>query len=64
MSVLLRLPEVIRRSGLKKTSLYAQVKAGMFPAPIPLTERSVAWIEAEVEKWIADKIAASRRGAQ
>ncbi|MGA8086720.1 MAG: AlpA family transcriptional regulator [Terracidiphilus sp.] len=64
MSSLLRLPEVMRRTGLKKTSLYARVKAGAFPAPIPLTVRCVAWIEAEVEEWIAETIAAGRGGAQ
>jgi prophage regulatory protein len=35
---------------------------GRFPAPVRLSPRAVAWIEAEVSAWIADR-AAERKAA-
>ena len=59
-NVLLKLPEVSRRVGLSKTPIYAAVKAGTFPAPVKTGVRSVAWLEAEVDQWIAERIEARR----
>jgi prophage regulatory protein len=36
-----------------------KAKAGSFPAPIPLSDRRIAWIESEVDAWLAER--ASRR---
>jgi prophage regulatory protein len=33
------------------------VKAGLFPAPVHLGGRRVAWIEDEVDDWIAERAA-------
>ena len=52
-----RLPAIMVRTGLKRSSLYALVAAGHFPKPIKLSKRSSAWIVKEVEGWIADRIA-------
>lgn len=55
---LIRLPEVIRRTGLGRSSIYARQAAGAFPTPVSLgTGVAVAWIESEVEAWIAAQIA-------
>ncbi|WP_273432272.1 AlpA family transcriptional regulator [Chitinibacter tainanensis] len=63
--VLIRLPEVLRRTALSKTFIYDAVKAGTFPASVPLGGgKAVAWVESEVNQWIADRIAAARGGAQ
>lgn len=35
--------------------------AGRFPKRIKLGENRVAWLQAEVEKWIEERIAASRK---
>lgn len=61
-SVLIRLPEVLRRSALSKTSVYDLMKAGDFPASIPLGGKAVAWLESDVEAWIQGRIAAARGG--
>ena len=50
---LLRRPEVTRRTGLSRSSLYAQMKAGTFPKPVYLTPSTPAWVEAEIAGWIA-----------
>ncbi len=54
---LLKLPEVCRKVGLTKAPIYAAVKAGTFPKPVAVGERAVAWVESEVDGWIADRIA-------
>jgi len=48
----LRLPEVIRRSGLSRSSIYAAIKENLFPRQVLLGKRSVGWLESEIENWI------------
>ncbi|MCU0670974.1 MAG: AlpA family transcriptional regulator [Myxococcota bacterium] len=55
---LLRLPEVIERTGLSRTSIYRAMQAGEFPRAVPLYRRGVAWPESEVEGWIASRLTA------
>jgi prophage regulatory protein len=62
---LLRLPQVLERTGLRRASLYAKIKQNQFPEPIPLGVggRTVAWIDREVQSWIDERIAAARGSA-
>ena len=60
MSKFLRLTEVTARVGLAESTLYAKVARKEFPAPVKIGPRASAWLEEEVEKWMADRIAASR----
>lgn len=55
---LLRLPEVCRRTGKKRSSLYRDVAAGRFPAPVKIGERASAWPAHQVTAWIESRIAA------
>lgn len=57
---LMRRPDVLRDTGLSRSSLYRKIAANEFPPPIKLSEKSVAWVESEVTAWIARQIAASR----
>jgi prophage regulatory protein len=63
MESLLRLPEVERRTGLKRSAIYNRMATGEFPKPIRLTEKAVAWPESEVSHWIHAKIAQGRLAA-
>lgn len=54
MATLLKLDQVKSRTGLSKTAIYTDVS---FPQPVKIGLRSVAWVEAEVEAWIAGRIA-------
>jgi prophage regulatory protein len=60
---LLRLPEVIRRTGLSRSSIYSAIAKKEFPAPIALGARSVAWVESEVATFIEARISESRKRA-
>ena len=61
----LRLPEVLARTGLSRSTIYVRLDQGRFPRPVSLGARAVGWIEAEVDEWIRERIATSRgRDAQ
>ena len=53
---LLRLPAVLERTGLGKSSVYAGMAAGTFPTPVRIGAgargRGVAWRESEIDAWI------------
>lgn len=57
---IIRLSEVIARTGLSRSSIYERLKDGSFPPSIKITSYAVGWIEAEVDGWIDQRIAASR----
>ncbi len=58
----LRLLDVKLATGLGRTSIYRGAAAGTFPKPIKIGVRSSGWLKAEVDQWLADRIAASRHG--
>ena len=60
----LRLPEVLARTGLSRSTIYVRLEQGRFPRPVSLGGRAVGWIESEVDGWIRERIAASRRNAE
>jgi prophage regulatory protein len=53
---LIRLREVMAKTGLSRSYVYALAQKGQFPTPVKLTERSSAWIESEVQAWIDGRI--------
>ncbi len=53
---LIRIAEVIDRCALSKTTIYDRIRKGTFPPPADLGG-VVAWSEAEVEDWIAARLA-------
>lgn len=55
----LRLPEVEKRVGLKRSRIYELEKAGKFPARIRLSERASAWYAHEIDEWLAARQPAS-----
>ncbi|MDE2773224.1 MAG: AlpA family transcriptional regulator [Gemmatimonadota bacterium] len=59
----LRLPQVLARTGLSRSSIYLRVADGTFPRPVRLGKRAIGWIESEIDQWIRAQIAASRGGA-
>ncbi|RTR53531.1 AlpA family phage regulatory protein, partial [Pseudomonas aeruginosa] len=39
-----------------RSTIYKLIGSSAFPRPVPLTERSVGWIESEVVAWIRSRI--------
>lgn len=52
---IIRLTEVLRRTGFSRSTLYLLIAKGEFPHQVPLGARSVGWIEEEVDAWIAHR---------
>lgn len=55
---MIRLPEVCKRTGLSKPSVYRQMKAGTLPKSRKIGERAVAWVESEIDSWVESRVAA------
>ena len=60
---LIKLPVVIQRTALSKTTIYGLIKSNEFVKPINLGGKSIAFVESEVNDWIQARIDASRKGA-
>jgi prophage regulatory protein len=58
---ILRLPEVMTRTGLSRSTIYLRISQGNFPKPVSLGARAVGWIEVEIQEWLQRQIEASRR---
>lgn len=57
---ILRLPEVIKRTGLSRSTIYMKIQEKTFPKQINLSVRSTGWLESEITEWISKRIASSR----
>ncbi|SVC00489.1 uncharacterized protein METZ01_LOCUS253343 [marine metagenome] len=63
---LIRLPEVMNRTGYGRTTIYRKMEDGDFPKSVKLggppkdpnafDSRAIAWIEDEVDQWIESTI--------
>lgn len=58
---ILRRKQVEARTGLSRSTLYAYIGAGRFPAPVKLGDRAVGWIESEVDSFLAAQVERSRK---
>ena len=52
---LLRRIEVEARTGLSRSTIYAWMDKGLFPKPVKLGTRLVAWRETDVDAWVSDQ---------
>ncbi len=53
---LIKLKDVMSNTGLARSTIYKYIAEGVFPKPVSLGERAVAWVESEIEEWILEKI--------
>jgi prophage regulatory protein len=61
---ILRLPAVKSTTGLSRSTIYLRVAQGSFPRPVSLGERSVGWLEEEIQEWLQRQIDACRKIAR
>ena len=60
---LLRLPAVLDRVGIGRTTLYSWIADARFPAQFRIGVRSVAWDERAVDAWIEERLSENNRAA-
>lgn len=53
---LLRLPEVMLRTGYKRSHIYNLMRRGDFPTTVKLGTRAVAWDSVEIDMWISERL--------
>ncbi|MDR0454839.1 MAG: AlpA family transcriptional regulator [Deferribacteraceae bacterium] len=58
---ILKINEVQLITGLSRSTIYALIEQGKFPKQIKLSERSVGWLESEVQDWLKERISISRK---
>ena len=59
---ILRWPELRQKVGYSRSNIYYLTEMGEFPKSIKLGGRAVGWLESEVDSWIQERIALSRKG--
>ena len=55
---LLRISEVMNRTGLARSSIYALMSLGKFPDRVAIGDRAVAWAQSAIDAWIEARIEA------
>lgn len=57
----LRLKQVEKKTGLKRSTIYKRMSDGTFPRKITLGgSRSVGWLENDIHEWLKQCIAKSK----
>lgn len=47
----LRMPTVMRMTGLGRSTIYRMIAESKFPRPVRLGTRAVAWRRADLDRW-------------
>ncbi len=56
MSNFLRIVDVMKKTGIAKSTIWLWVSEGKFPKPIKLSPRITVWEEKEINHWMSNKI--------
>ena len=57
--VIIRKPEVLRRTGYSDTTIWREEKAGRFPQRVQLSPMAVGWYEDDIEAWVRARVRAA-----
>lgn len=61
---ILRFRDVVNRTGLSKSAIYQQIRAGCFPRPIAIGSRSVGFVRCEINEHLRTLVEQSRQSAK
>ena len=53
--------QITAQIGISRSTIYRLTRKNSFPQPIRIGERSVRWLESDVEAWLAERKSASRQ---
>lgn len=51
---ILRMPEVLERTGLSRSTIYRKMHEGTFPRQIEISKHCCGWRESSINRWISD----------
>lgn len=55
MTKFLRITNVMKKTGIARSTIWLWVKENKFPQPIRISPRVTVWIESEIEEWQSKK---------
>ncbi|AOX99254.1 AlpA family transcriptional regulator [Jeongeupia sp. USM3] len=55
---LIRLADVMQKTSLRRSTIYKYIAVNAFPRPVPIGGGRVAWVDAEIDDWVVEKIKA------
>lgn len=58
---ILRLPRVLERTGLSRSTMYRKIQEGTFPKQIALSARCAGWRESAVSEWMRNPMCYSAK---
>jgi prophage regulatory protein len=53
---ILRLPDVLKRIGLGRATLYRLIRTGAFPPALKLSPSAIGWRASDIDRWIAERV--------
>ncbi len=53
--MIMRFPEVVKRTGLSRSTVYRLLSERKFPSQVQLTSRSVGWYVKDIEAWLQER---------
>lgn len=57
----LTIKQVAAKVALGQSTIYRLVAKGEFPKPFPLVGNRTAWLESDIDAWLAERVAAARQ---
>jgi len=60
----LRLPSVLRRTGLGRSTIYRLMADEKFPAPVKLSGRAIGWRQSDLDRWSNELPTMAHRAAR
>ena len=56
-TIIIRLPEVIAKTALSRSTIYFQISKGNFPKGVPIGDHARGWLNHEIDAWIEARAA-------
>ena len=53
---IIRLAEVVRKTGMSRSTIYQRLRSRDFPAPVELGPRAVGFVEKEVDGFLSELV--------
>jgi prophage regulatory protein len=57
---IVRLPDVLKTTGLGRSTVYRMVAEHTFPAPVKLAKRAVGWRQDDIRQWTIGRPSTAR----
>lgn len=56
----LGIKQVCEKVCLGQSTIYRMITKGQFPKPFPLVGNRTAWLESDIDNWLAERVAAAK----